>query len=65
MFVCLQIFSIERKSMPNNPRHCCNSFVNTKVDTVMEFLATKKCDLMKFPKTLVMFVCLQRWYVLN
>ena len=65
--LCLQKqrwYSIERKSMPMNPRHCCNFFVNTKVDTVMEFLAIKKCDLLKFLKiymTYVMFVYLQRW----
>ena len=52
--------------MPINSRHCCNSFVNTKVPTVMELMVViMKYDLLKFPKiykTRVMFVCLQRWY---
>ena len=68
--LCLQKqrwYSIERKSMPINPRHCCNSFVNTKVPTVMEFLASMKYDLLKFPKIYKThcYVCLFGKMVLN
>ena len=67
--LCLQKqrwYSIERKSMPINSRHCCNSFVNTKVPTVMELMVVTLwnmiCWNLKIYKTHVMFVCLQRWY---